>query len=97
MYSTIMDAMLAQARTAAMGAVGNNPDPGIQRILDRHMARMLAEMERVLTARSPVLFAAFARGHSARNQLGTVVAAAAAAADLTNERRPTRNFIELIL
>ena len=64
MASRMMDAIFAQARAAATGAAGNSRDPGMQRILDRHLTRVLADIEEVLAARSPAIYAAFARGYA---------------------------------
>jgi len=64
MYSRIIDAMLAQTREAATAATGHRPDPGEQQILDRYMERLRAEADRIITERSPSLFAAFARGYA---------------------------------
>jgi hypothetical protein len=64
MYYRVVDAMLTQSRTAAFAAAGMNVDAGEQQILDRYFERTRVESDRVLTASSPALFAAFARAYA---------------------------------
>jgi hypothetical protein len=64
MYARVVNAMLAQSRTAAFAAAGESPDAAEEQILDRFFERARSETDRVLTANSPALFAAFARAYA---------------------------------
>lgn len=61
-----VDTMMAQARAAARETSGGRLDPGLERIVDRHIALLREVADRLIVEHTPPIFVAMARAY-ARN------------------------------
>jgi hypothetical protein len=59
-----VDTMTDQARAAVAEATGAETDAGLERILERYLARVRVQTERVIAEHSAPLFAAYARAYA---------------------------------
>ena len=64
MLSRVGDAMMAQARNAALASSNGTFDAGEQQILEHYLARVREVSERTITERSAPLFTALARAYA---------------------------------
>ena len=63
MFAGVVETIMAQARRASTEASGEHFSAAVEAIIDRHLARARAEIDRVITGASPSLFAAMARAY----------------------------------
>jgi hypothetical protein len=66
MFASALETFMAQARRASREARDERLSAAVEAILDRHLARGRAEIERVIAEASPELFAAVARAYARR-------------------------------